>query len=183
MRHPTLLAAAFALLAGSAHAQSFSYNHIEGGYGEVDDGDALFVGASAALDKNLYVLGSLYGVDMPHDVDGVYLEGGLGYHLPMTAQADFFVNGQLLYATLDQHHGDDDDLGAIVRAGLRYMPVQKLELEGALALSSNDLLVDDGIGLNLSARYYIQPRLSAALGVNMDTELDGLSLSLRYALK
>lgn len=178
-----VLASVLALSAGVASAASFSYDYVEGGYGEVDEGDSLFVGGSKALDKNLYVLGSVYALDFDGDVNGMYLEGGLGYHVPLSAQADFFVNGQLLYANFNHVGHDDDDLGGIARAGLRFMPVDKLELEGSVALSSNDFLVDDGIGVSASARYYIDPRFSAALGYSADTELDGFFLNARYDFK
>jgi hypothetical protein len=178
-----VLAGVLALSAGVAAAAPFSYDYVEGGFGEADTGDALFVGGSSALDKNLYVLGNIYALDFDRDVSGAYLEGGLGYHVPLSAQADFFVNGQLLYANFNHVGNDDDDLGAIARAGVRFLPVPKLELEGSLALSSNDFLVNDGIGISASARYFFQPALSAAIGVSSNTELDGLYANVRYNFK
>ncbi|MDI1301542.1 MAG: hypothetical protein PSX71_06530 [bacterium] len=178
-----VLAGAIALAAGAANAAPFSYDYVEGGYGEVDSGDSLFVGASKSLDKNLFVLGNVYAVDFDHGVNGVYLEGGLGYHVPLSAQADFFTTAQLLYSKFDVPHGNDDDLGAIARVGVRLTPVAKLELEGSVALSSNDFLVNDGLGLSASARYHIDPRLSAAIGYSSNTELDGAFINMRYALK
>lgn len=175
-----VLAGVLALSAGVAAAAPFSYDYVEGGFGEVDEGDAFFVGGSNALDKNLYVLGNVYALDFNGDVNGMYVEGGLGYHVPLSAQADFFVNGQVLYANFNHVGHDDDDLGAIARAGVRFLPVPRLELEGSLALSSNDFLVNDGIGISASARYYFQPQLSAALGVSSDTELDGVYANVRY---
>lgn len=183
MFHRYVLAGAIALVAGVANAAPFSYDYVEGGFGEVDSGDSIFVGASKSLDKNLYVLGNVYAVDFDHGVNGVYLEGGLGYHVPLSAQADFFTNAQLLYSRFDVPNGNHDDLGAIARAGLRFTPVDKLELEGSLALSSNDFLVNDGLGLSASARYHFDPRLSAAIGYSSNTELDGAFINVRYALK
>ncbi len=165
------------------HAAGFSYDYIEGGYGEVDKGDSLFLGGSKALDKKLYVLGGVHALDFPHGIDGFYLRGGLGFHVPLAPKADFFADGQLLYANVDWNQGDDDDLGAIARAGVRLTPVKQLELEGSLALSSNDYLIDDGVGLNLSARYLFDPQFSAAIGVSHETEFDGLTASLRYQFK
>ncbi|MGH8493140.1 MAG: hypothetical protein ACRERR_08570 [Moraxellaceae bacterium] len=52
-----------------------------------------------------------------------------------------------------------------------------------LALSSNDFLEDDGIGVSASARYYIDPRFSAAVGYSATTEIDGFFLSARYNFK
>jgi len=183
MFHRYVLAGAIALVAGAASAAPFSYDYVEGGFGEVDSGDSIFVGASKSLDKNLYVLGNVYAVDFDHGVNGAYLEGGLGYHVPLSAQADFFANAQLLYSRFDMPHGKDDDFGGIARAGVRLAPVAKLELEGSVALSSNKFLVNDGLGFSASARYHIDPRLSAAIGYSSNTELDGAFINVRYALK
>jgi hypothetical protein len=167
---------------GSAQARSYSYDYLEGGVADEDHGSAIFAGGSTALDPHFYALGSLYALDFDHDVNGYYLEGGLGYHVPLTAQADFFVNGQLLYANID-HPGDNSDLGAIARAGVRFVPAEKFELEGALAVSSNDRMPNDGVGINVSGRYYFDPKLSVALGLSSDTETDGASLSVRYRFR
>ncbi len=172
------LAGLLALCTGAANASSFSYDHVEGGFGEIDEADALFVRGSAALDKNLYFLGGVFIID-EKNTDGFYLQGGLGYHLPLSKQADLYFNGQLLYADIES----EDDIGFILRAGLRFMPVDKVELEGVLAASSNDLLIDDGLGIDVYGRYHFNPQLSAALGLHSDTELDGLSLSVRYNFK
>lgn len=180
------LAGLLALCAGAANASSFSYDHVEGGYGEIDDADSLFVRGSTSLDKNLYFLGGAFILD-EKNIDGFYLQGGLGYHLPLSKQADLYFNGQLLYADVEVDtpfgNADDDELGFILRAGLRFMPVDKVELEGVLAASSNDLLIDDGLGIEVYGRYHFNPQLSAALGLHSDTELDGISLGLRYNFK
>ncbi|HCT40610.1 MAG TPA: hypothetical protein DF427_05450 [Moraxellaceae bacterium] len=168
-----------AVTAVTAQAEPFSYDYVEGGVGEVDSGDALFAKGSRALDQNLFVLGGVYALDFPHDVSGYYLEGGVGYHVPLSKQADLFMTAQLLYADIDSH-GDNDDLGAVLRVGSRFSPFTKLELEGALALSSNDMLVNDGVGIDVSGRYYFTKQFSAALGLHSDTELDGASLGVRY---
>lgn len=175
----TLLASALLMATAAAHAAPFSYDLVEGGFGEIDEADSLFLKGSKALDKNLYVLGGLYAID-EQNVDGFYLEGGLGYHLPLSKQADLVLNGQLLYGDLDTPGGGVDDLGAILRAGVRFTPVDRVELEGNLAFSSNDTLIDDGIGLDVYGRYFFNKQFSGALGLHSDTELDGLSLSVRY---
>lgn len=171
----TLLASALLMAAAAAHAAPFSYDLVEGGYGEIDEADSLFIKGSKALDKNLYVLGGLYAAE-DNNQDGFMLEGGLGYHLPLSKQADLVLNGQLLYADNDV----DDDLGAILRAGVRFTPADRVELEGNLAFSSNDVIFDDGIGLDVYGRYFFNKQFSGALGLHSDTELDGLSLSVRY---
>lgn len=177
----TLLVAALALMASAAHAAPISYDYVEGGFGEIDEADALFLGGSKSLDKNLFMLGSAYVID-ENNFDGFILEGGLGYHLPLNSQTDLFFNGQLLYVDVDTPFGGEDDLGAILRAGVRYMPAEKIELEGSLAASSNDL-IDDGLGVSVSGRYHFTPQFSGAVGLHSDAELDGVSVSVRYAFR
>ena len=174
-----LLATTLALATATAQAEPFTYDYVEGGIGEVDSGDALFAKGSRALDKNLFVLGGVYALDFPQDVSGYYLEGGVGYHVPLGKQADLFMTAELLYADIDSH-GDNDDLGAVLRVGSRYSPAANLELEGSLAMSSNDMLVNDGVGIDVYGRYYFSKQFSAALGLHSDTELDGASLGVRY---
>ena len=171
----TLLASALLMATAAAHAAPFSYDQVEGGFGEIDEADALFVKGSKALDKNLYLLGGFYAAEYRNE-DGFMLEGGLGYHLPLSKKADLVLNAQLLYADNDA----DDDLGAILRAGVRFAPVEKFELEGNLAISSNDIIHDDGLGLDAYGRFYFTNQFSGALGLHSDTELDGVSLSVRY---
>lgn len=178
-----LLASALALAAGTSHA-AFSYDFVEGGAGEVDEGDALFLNASKSISPNLFVLGSAYmvdsGVSIPgYDGEGFYLEGGLGYVMPMAPQADVFATAQVLYGNVDVP-GDDDDLGYITRLGVRYEPMNRIELEGSVAYSNNDLLIDDGIGYSAAARYQVTPMLSAGIGFSQDTELDGAFFNVRY---
>lgn len=160
-------------------ADPFSYDYVEAGVGEVDEGESVFAGFSRSLGSGVYGLGSIYSVDFG-PVDGMYVEGGLGYKAPVNGNVSAFVNGQLLYANVDTRRGDDDDLGAIARAGLKFKPSDKVELEGALALSSNDFLIDDGLGLEVAGHYYFDPRFSLGLGVASDTELDGVFLKARY---
>lgn len=52
-----------------------------------------------------------------------------------------------------------------------------------MAFSSNDTLIDDGIGLDVYGRYFFNKQLSGALGLHSDTELDGVSLSMRYTFR
>ena len=173
--YKTILAAAMLMTAAISQAAPLSYDYVEGGYGEWDRDDALFVNGSKALDNNLFVLGGIYAIDAKAN-DGFYLEGGVGYHLPLSKQVDLVMSAQLLYGDI----GNNDDMGAILRAGVRFTPADRVELEGGLAVSSNDTLIDDGVGLDATARYFFSNALSGAIGLHSDTELDGVSLSMRY---
>ena len=180
-----VLAGVLALATSTSYA-AFSYDYLEISAGEVDEGDALFANASKKVGPNLFILGGAYMVDSglslgSYDGEGFYLEGGLGYYLPMAPEADVYASAQVLYANLDVP-GDDDDLGYMTRLGIRYTPVARVELEGSMALSGNDLLIDDGLGFGGSARYQLTPAFSVAVGYTQDTELDGAFFNVRYNL-
>lgn len=174
-----------ALLVGcssAALAETFSYDYVQGGFGDTDSNNTVFAGVSKTLDPNIYVLGNLYSVNRDYG-HLTYLEGGLGFRKPIDNRTSFFVDGQLLYATASHRfHDDDNDLGGIAHVGVRLVPAPRVELEGALALSSNNLLVNDGLGVNVSGRYFFTPQLSGAVGYSSDTELDGFFASVRYDL-
>lgn len=184
MMHRYLLAGFLGLCAASASAAPFSYDFVEAGVGEVDDGDSLFLGASKSVNPNIYVLGKAYavdsGIDVPgYDGKGFFLEGGLGYVMPFSPKVDAFADAQVLYTSLDLP-GDDSDLGYVARLGARYLPMNRIELEGAVAYTNNDLVPDDGVGFTADARYQFTPMLSAGVGYSKDTELDGAFLNVRY---
>lgn len=179
-----LLAGFLGLCATGASAASSPNHFLEAGVGEVDEGNALFIGGSMGVSPNVFVLGRAYavdsGIDIPgYDGKGFYLEGGLGYVLPVAPKLDAFANAQILYANLDVP-GDDNDVGYITRVGARYEAMSNIDLEGAVAYSSNDLLLDDGVGFSADARYRFTPALSAGIGWAQDTELDGAFLNVRY---
>ena len=75
-----------------------------------------------------------------------------------------------------------DDTGFVANAGMRFKVQPKIELEGDLKYTSNDLLVDDGIGIQAAARFYLNDQFSIAPGLAMDTEFDGLFVGVRYDL-
>lgn len=184
MMHRYLWAGILGLCAAHASAATFSYDYIEGGVGEVDQGDSFFLGASKSVAPNIYILGKAYavdsGIDIPgYDGKGFFLEGGLGYAMPFSPKVDTFADAQVLYTNLDLP-GDDSDLGYVARLGARYQPMNRIELEGAVAYTNNHLLPNDGVGFTADARYQFTPMLSAGIGYAQDTELDGAFLNVRY---
>lgn len=177
---------AVTLLAGCpafAFAAPFSYDYVQGGLGDNDGNSTVFAGISRTIAPSVYALGNIYSVSLDHG-DVNYFEGGLGFTKPLDNRTSLFVNGQLLYAEASDHyHGDSNDLGAIGRVGVRLVPAPRVELEGALALSANNLLENDGLGAEISGRYFFTPELSGAVGYSSNTELDGVFASVRYTLR
>jgi hypothetical protein len=172
---------------GSAAAAGFNYNYVEGGFGEIDDGEVLFANFGYDIQKNFGLAGGLYIGDTDPGFDVTALEFGGVYHQPLKSNLDFTaslkvlhveVEGDFFHPVWGNWSADADDTGLIASAGLRFQVQPKLQLEGDLKLSSNDM-IDDGLGAQAAIRYYMTPKVSVAGGLAIDTELDGLFVSLR----
>src|SRR5690606_25558570 len=114
----TLLASALMLATASAAAADFKYTYGEIGFGEVDDGDALFFGGAVDLQQGLGLIGSYYTVDFDNDIDGDIFTIGAQFHAPINNRADFVASLQLINAEVDcprNYFCPDDDTGALLR--------------------------------------------------------------------
>lgn len=183
MKSLKILSAA-ALLAASVGAQAaaFSYDYVEGSFGELDHGDAIYIGASKGLDKQFGILGSLGILDFDGGGDGTVLRGGGFFHTPIQQDLDFFATLELVFSDYDVGPFDDTDLGFAAGAGVRFAVQDNFQLEGKLVVVEVDPF-DDGLGFSANARYFLNRDLSAAVGVASDAEFDGLFVNLRYNLK
>jgi hypothetical protein len=181
---------ALALGASSAANAEFNYSYIEGGFGEIDEGEALFAKGAFDLTKNFGLVGGIFIGDADPNVDVTAFEIGGQFHQPLKGNLSFHAGLQLLHIEAESSFthpvfgtfkAKGDDTGFIANAGLRFQVQPKLQLEGDLKLSSNDM-IDDGLGAEGAVRYYFDPKLSVAGGLAVDTELDGLFVSVRYDL-
>lgn len=172
-----------------ASAATFNYNYLEAGFGELDDGEALFVNGAFDIDKNWGLVGGLAFGDVDPDVDVTSLQVGAQYHQPLKGNLSMQAGARLWYIEADYPTGpfgsgsaSDDDIGLFANVGLRFQVQPRFQLEGDIVLTSNDMLQDDGLGLQAAGRYYIDQRLSVAGGLAVDSLLDGLFISVRYDL-
>lgn len=177
-----------ALLAASASVQAgnFSYDYLEGSFGELDSADAVYLGGAMSMNEQFGLLGSLGVIDFKGG-DGTVLRGGGLFHKALQQNLDLFGTLELVYS--DFEYGgpfgtkiSDDDLGFAAAAGLRFELQDNFHIEGKLTVTEVDPF-EDGLGVSVDARYYMNKQLSAAIGVASDTEFDGLFLNLRYNLK
>lgn len=175
----------FALAVGASAAASaadFNYNYVEGGFGEIDHGDGLFLNAAHDIQKNIGLVGGLFVGDTDPGFDFTAFEFGVQYHQPLKSNLGFNAGLKILHTSVDLPswaRGNDSDTGLVANAGLRFRVQPKIELEGDLKLVSSDM-IDDGLGADVGARFYVDPHLSFAGGLAVDTELDGLYLGVRY---
>lgn len=188
----TILASALLLACTSASAANFNYTYAEVGYGEQDDGDSLFFGGAADIQRGFGLIGSFYTLDFDNDADGhIFTIGGL-FHTPINHQLDFVGSVQLVNAEVEWeycarywsgrvcHSESEDDTGLLLKGGLRFAIQHNFHLEGDLSYNTNDFWDGDELGIRAGARFYPDRKLSLALGVASDQELDGLYFSGRY---
>lgn len=195
-----LLASAIMLASTTVNAAGFGYSYVELGFGEADfvedsDGDALFFGGSAQLQRGLSVIGSFYSLDLGDNADGEIFTAGLQFNTPIGSKTDFVGSVQLINAEVDVEYREGpcryyrncdkrsiDDTGLLLRGGIRHAVQHNLQLEGDISYNTNDLWEDDEVGIKAGVRFYADRQLSIAVGVASDQELDGLFISGRYDL-
>lgn len=204
-RHAAFVSLAFASLAlapaiaGAAASQktsSISYDYVEGSFGELDEADAIYLGGAMGIDKQFAVVGSLGIIDADF-VEATVLRGGALFHIPVEKNFDVFGALELAwtdyetpsttivmppFAPVTVPGGGDNDIGFIATGGARFKVQDNLELEGKLTMMEVDPF-DDGIGITVGGRFFIDKQLSFAGGFASDAEFDGLWINLRYNLK
>jgi hypothetical protein len=187
MRHLLPLASAILLSAASAaQAASFSYDYLEGGFGEASskgnrDGDVIWLGGAKALDSKFGLLGS-FGIVDYNGSDGMVLRGGGLYRQSLQKDLDLFATLELVYSDYEFGPFSDSDIGLAAAGGLRYAVQDNFQIEGKLTLTEVEPF-DDGLGLQVGARYFMDKQLSAAAGIASDADYDGIYVNLRYQLK
>lgn len=187
MLRPARFALASLLLsAGAATAGEFSYDYVEGAFGELDrDADVIYLGGAMSLDKQFGVIGSLGMVDY-NGGDGTVLRAGGLFHTELQPKLDLVATLELAWSDFEMKVPaggtvSDDDLGFIASGGVRFELTEEVELEGKLTLTEVDPF-DDGLGMQAAARYYMTPEFSAAVGLANDADFDGIFINARYNL-
>jgi len=123
---------AVVLLAGTVQAQTVNWTYAEGGYGRFDpDGgsseNGWFLGGSVNLAK-LPI--HLFGEWGDYDRIDIWQVGG-GWHGLLGKKADLFADGAFYDADVED--------GFAIRFGVRWMVLERLELNGNLAWTDLDL--------------------------------------------
>ena len=165
-----------------------SYTYVELSYDESDfdvagarnvDGDGFTLAGSFRINDDWHAVAS-YGKD---DLDfGINLrtwEIGAGYRYPVRDNVDLY--GRVLYIRRNGNlggplNGDDDGLGLQFRVRGRLN--QRVELEGGVQYF--DVGRTD-TSLHGSARYHFTKQLSAAVGLTLLGDHDGIGVSARYS--
>jgi hypothetical protein len=171
-----------------------------------EDGDGISVGGSVAIGERFYFVGSyqsaiidvtgevvnLLGVT-PVDDNFDFVVTGLGFGYVKELRPTLDLNAELTYDAVDYDFGsfagedfDTNDGGAGAKIGLRWNPVEPLEVSGFVRWSpvgkpdftAQTLDSDTLIGVGVSW-YFIE---DLGVGVNYETgAVDTLTVSMRFS--
>jgi hypothetical protein len=173
---------------------------------ETEDGDGISVGGSVAIGEHFYFVGSYQSaiIDVTGDVVNLlgvtpvddnfdFVVTGLGFGYQKELRPTLDLNAELLYDAVDYDFGsfagedfDTHDSGAGARIGLRWNPVEPLEVAGFVRWSpvgkpdftTQTLDSDTLIGVGVSW-YFIE---DLGVGVNYEVgAVDTLTVSMRFS--
>jgi hypothetical protein len=136
-----LLVLAVACLVGTAQAQAVNWTYVQGGFASFDPDrgsreDGWLVGGSVELgDVPIHLFGDFGSLD---DIDIVQLGGG--WHGLLGEKADLFADGSF--------YDVDFDDGFNIRFGVRWMVLERLELNGYLSWTELDLTDNKSASVN-----------------------------------
>ncbi|HEX9853049.1 MAG TPA: outer membrane beta-barrel protein [Woeseiaceae bacterium] len=123
----------------TAAAEGFSYNFIQGSYGQIEfdeidvDGDGFGIEGSVALSDRFHLFGGYSTADLDFGVDVSQLEAGVGFNTPISDTVDFVASLAYVSAEVDAPgFGSVDDSGYGLGAGLRAMLTPLLEVNGGI---------------------------------------------------
>jgi hypothetical protein len=181
-----LLIFAALLLAGSyASAQGISYSYLELGYQRVSlddgpDGDGLGIASSFAFTDHWYGFANYRNADFNFGNDLGQLAVGAGYHVPLSANTDFF--GELAYVDVTASangFGSIGDNGIGATIGARGMLTPKFELQGTLSY------VDlgggsDGTSIGVAGWYSFGGKFAAGVTADFEDDANSLGLGVRW---
>ena len=178
-------------LAAPAMAESPSYNFIQAGYQSTDldfragfdvDGDGYGLGGSFEIGDHVFVFASYVRSELDFAVDLNQLQAGLGYHLGLTDNTDFFASLAYVDAELeakgDRGFGSADDSGYGVTIGLRSNVSDLIELFGEIAYvdfgdGGDGTAIGGGIWFNLTDSFAL------GLGAAADDDVTSYGASAR----
>lgn len=179
------------VFAAPAFAGDLSYNFFEIGYQRVDldddpvpgisvDGDGYGISGAFEVGESWFITAGYSTVEFDFGIDFDQLGIGVGYHVDMSQNADFFAT--LSYVTAEVSasgfgSADEDGFGASI--GIRGMVSDKVELSGSIGYVD---LGDggDGTSFGASALYNFTEAFALGLTLQTDDDITGYGLGARF---
>ncbi len=165
---------------------AFSYDYIDVSYvareydliDETGSGIAVRASYDLAPYMNLIGVYSYDTIDLTlADIDTSGFAFGIGSHFPVHERVDVYSEALFLYGDRKGGGVDRSETGFGLEAGLRTMPIDRLEFDAAF--NYTDLFESD-TNLVLGARAYVTRAASIRFRAQLDDDGDIYALGLRY---
>lgn len=186
-----ILGASLFVLAAPALAGDLSYNFVEVGYQKVDldedplpgvsvDGDGYGIGGAFEVGESWFITAGYSKVEFDFNIDLDQLGLGVGYHVDVSPNADFFATLSYVRAEASVsgfESVDEDGFGATI--GIRGMVGEKVELSGSIGYVD---LGDggDGTSFGVAALYNVTDAIALGLNIETDDDVTGYGIGARF---
>lgn len=175
-------------LAVPAMADSPSYNYLQAGYQSVDldagdgldvSGDGYGIGGSFEIGDSMYAFAIYSKTDFDFNIDLTQLNAGLGYHVGISDNTDFFANlGYVKAEVSASGFGSLDEDGYSVGIGVRSNVSDLIELVGDInyvdfGSGGDSTAYGGGIWFNLTDSFAL------GLGASVDDDVTTFGANVR----
>ncbi len=179
------------VFAAPALAGDLSYNYFQLGYRWVEldedpvpgvsvDGDGFKLDGAFEVGESWFITAEYSTVEFDFGIDFDQLGVGVGYHVDMSPNADFFATLSYVSAEVSASgFGSVDEDGFGAEIGVRGMVSDKVELAGSLGY------VDfgnggDGTTLSATALYSFTDAFALGFTIETDDDITGYGLDARF---
>lgn len=179
------IAASLLLVAFNAQAADFSYNNASLAYANVDidlgpglsiDGDGFDFEGNFELNNNLFIPVRYQTIGYDLDIDSTMYLFGIGAHLPINNNLDFFGTAQIGNYELEGPGGSIDDDALALTGGIRAAIADNMEVQAYFASISFDDDFEDQTGFGGKLNYYINNQTSFFGKIEMLSDIDTISI-------
>ncbi|GAA4106497.1 outer membrane beta-barrel protein [Zhongshania borealis] len=180
-----------AIASVQANAKDFSYTYVEGGFADVDidnnDADYIYGGGSLALDRNIFIRGSLGNLDVDRVSEFDTVSIGVGHPMKMSERSDLVLAMDYSFAEADRGNADIDTLTGSAMTRTWLTNNVEGNLMGGLAYQDADYGGSDtGAIVGAGIRVYVVPQFSVGANISrsfigdLDTDEIGLNARLQF---
>ncbi len=180
-----------AIASVQANAKDFSYTYVEGGFADVDidnnDADYIYGGGSLALDRNIFIRGSLGNLDVDRVSEFDTVSIGVGRPMKMSERSDLVLAMDYSFAEADRGNADIDTLTGSAMTRTWLTNNVEGNLMGGLAYQDADYGGSDtGAVVGAGIRVYVVPQFSVGANISrsfigdLDTDEIGLNARLQF---
>jgi|TARA_R110001583_G_scaffold14647_2_gene60814 hypothetical protein len=180
-----------AIASVQANAKDFSYTYVEGGFADVDidnnDADYIYGGGSLALDRNIFIRGSLGNLDVDRVSEFDTVSIGVGHPMKMSERSDLVLAMDYSFAEADRGNADIDTLTGSAMTRTWLTNNVEGNLMGGLAYQDADYGGSDtGAVVGAGIRVYVVPQFSVGANISrsfigdLDTDEIGLNARLQF---